>query len=632
MQGNLLAIITALLVYQGVYYLYLLYIGSGWVCPYFPYAIFQWRFVIGYALESRMLLLLVLSSINYPKIRHVIQGFYLKDWKTFGKSCVEILLALGFIFVEQLGSLELILWTYPALLVLILLSLPLPSNLLNNKHSSLQVTNPHYHAATPLSISLPTQQGSLPINNPQRGIYILGNQGSGKTRFVLEPMLYALIQKGYAGLIYDYDFEAVPANPDRSYCLTKFAYNCFVRFKPAGMQFRSINFTDPSSSARINPFAPRYIQNRAYLEEYVQVLLHNLNPATNKAPDFWIRSTQALLKSIIVFLHNNFPHYCTLPHAISFALLPLEQVLACIRFDLEAYAYASSIFDAFDGKQDAAGQLAGITATFKVSLQLLLDKQVFWVLSGEDMSLAMNDQNHPTILCIGNVPPAKAAYSPIIALIITVCFKAMYGHNRVKSFVAIDELPTLYIPDLSELPATARKYGIATIACVQSNAQLEHTYGAIGAKKIQQTLVNKISGSAEDESAIYISKLLGKQEQLIGMASENYSMQEGKVSESHGTSQQRQLKDVLTPQQIMGFRVGEFAGKVAESDTAFFHLQMKPVSSYDRKFTNEQLKELPVGQKQIDLEANYLKIQRQAAGIPQAMKRLQQEKENAELF
>ena len=463
-------------------------------------------------------------------------------------------------------------------------------------------------------------------------MYVLGNQGSGKTRFVLEPILYALIQKGYAGLIYDYDFEAVPANPNRSYCLTKFAYNCFLRFKPKGVQFRTINFTDPSSSCRINPIAPTYIQNRAFLEEYVQVLLHNLQPDTSKKQDFWMRSTQALLKSIIVFLHNNFPSYCTLPHAISFALLPLEQVLSCIQFDPEAYAYASSIFDAAEARQDAAGQLAGITATFKVSLQLLLDKQVFWVLSGEDLSLAMNDQAHPTLLCIGNYPPAKAAYSPIIALIITVCFKAMYGHNRVKSFVAIDELPTLYIPDLSELPATARKYGISTIACVQSNAQLEHTYGAVGAKKIQQTLVNKLLGSAEDESATYISKLLGKREQFIGTSSESYSSQEGKLSESQSMSQHRHLEDVLTPQQIMGFKVGEFAGKVAESDEAFFHVQMKPVSAYDDHFTNQELEELPASQELVNIEANYWRIQEQAASIPQAVQRMQRDKERAELF
>lgn len=630
MHSNCLAIATALLLYQGSYYLYLLYLAKGWLCPYFPYSVFKWYFLRSYSLESRILLLLVLITANYPQVKVLIQDLVQKTWKDSWKSWLGLMLGISFILVEQLENLELILWAYPSLLGLILLTLPLKGS--HKASKSLLVESPTRHLHTPWSISLPTQQENLPINNPQRGIYVLGNQGSGKTRFVLEPMLYALIQKGYAGLIYDYDFEATPADPSRSYCLTKFAYNCFLRFKPPGMQFRVVNFTDPSSSARINPISPKYIQNRAYLEEYVRVLLHNLNSSSSKNQDFWVRSTQVLLKSIIVFLHNNFPSYCTLPHAISFALLPLEKVLDCIRLDAEASAYASSIFDAVAGGQEAGGQLAGITATFKVSLQLLLDKHVFWALSGEDLSLALNDKNHPTLLCIGNFPPAKAAYSPIIALIITVCFKAMYGHNRIKSCVAIDELPTLYIPDLSELPATARKYGIATIACVQSNAQLEHTYGAVGAKKIQQTLVNKILGSAEDESAMYISKLLGKQEQLLDTSSENYSMQEGKLSQSQGTSQQRHWQEVLTPQQIMGFEVGEFTGKVAESNTAFFHTKMKHVSSYDARFTNKKLEDLPISKKVVNIDENYRRIQRQAASIPQAIKRRQQEKEREELF
>ncbi|ACP20978.1 hypothetical protein Aasi_1681 [Candidatus Amoebophilus asiaticus 5a2] len=79
---------------------------------------------------------------------------------------------------------------------------------------------------------------------------------------------------------------------------------------------------------------------------------------------------------------------------------------------------------------------------------------------------------------------------------------------------------------------------------------------------------------------MYISKLLGKQEQLLGASSKNYSMQEGKLSQSQGTSQQRHWQDVLTPQQIRGFAVGEFAGKVVESDTAFSHTKIDFFRNY----------------------------------------------------
>ena len=113
-------------------------------------------------------------------------------------------------------------------------------------------------------------------------------------------------------MIYDYDFEGIPNAPEQSYCLTKFAYNCFLKFKPPGMHFQVLNFSDLTRTYRINPVAPAYIKNRAYLEEYLGVLLKNLNPESEKNKDFWISSTKVLLKGLIVFLSNCYPHYCTL--------------------------------------------------------------------------------------------------------------------------------------------------------------------------------------------------------------------------------------------------------------------------------------------------------------------------------
>lgn len=188
--------------------------------------------------------------------------------------------------------------------------------------------------------------------------------------------------------------------------------------------------------------------NRAYLEEYTSVLLQNLVP--DKKDDFWNLSTKALLKGMIVFLANRRPRCCTLPHVLVLATKPIEVILSLIEKDQEAASYASSILDAFKGGERTAGQLIGVIATFKTNFQILLNKTLFWVLSSDDVDLTINDQAKPKILCIGNHPPARSAFSPVISLLLTVCFKAMYGHNRVKSFVAIDELPTLFIPGLAE--------------------------------------------------------------------------------------------------------------------------------------------------------------------------------------
>ncbi|MDN5247178.1 MAG: type IV secretion system DNA-binding domain-containing protein [Candidatus Cardinium sp.] len=478
---------------------------------------------------------------------------------------------------------------------------------MDNDEGQFQLINPTKTQNREKNITLPADNSALPINNPQRGIYILGNQGSGKTRYVLEPILYALIKKGYAGIIYDYDFEGRPTPPDHNYCLTKFAFNCFLQFCDATkFQFHSINFTSLRHSIRINPIAPRYILNRAYLEEYTSVLLHNLVP--DKKDDFWNLSTKALLKGMIVFLANRRPRYCTLPHVLILATKPIASILELIEKDDEAASYASSILDAFKGGEKTAGQLVGVIATFKTNLQILLNKDLFWVLSGDDLDLTINDSEKPTILCIGNHPSAKSAFSPVISLLLTVCFKAMYGHNRTKSFVAIDELPTLFIPELAELPATARKYGISTVACLQSNAQLEHTYGSIGAKRIQDTFVNKIIGNVEGASADWASHLMGKKEKKVVSSSSSTSHYQSGRTETAGEGIHLQEKPILSPQDFMDFKVGEFAGRVVESNQAFFKYNLKKVSSFDQKFENQKLKNLKECYQYVDIEQNFKKI------------------------
>ncbi|MGI2298363.1 type IV secretion system DNA-binding domain-containing protein [Candidatus Cardinium hertigii] len=453
-----------------------------------------------------------------------------------------------------------------------------------------------YDKTSPFSIAIPTKNGKLPINNPQRGIYILGGAGSGKSIYVLEPILYAMIKKGYCGIVYDYNFEGNQLDPTIKCCLSKFVYNCYYRLpekERKKLSFKTINFTDLNKSSRINPIDPVYISNRAYLEEYVTVLLKNLNPG--KKDDFWHVSTKSLLQGMIIYMSNKAPKYCTLPHVLMLSTKPIDKLLGLIEQDEEAYIYSSSIFDAYKGGEKSSAQLIGILASFKTSLLPLINNDLFWVLSKNEINLTINDSTAPTLLCIGNFPPAKSAFSPVISLLLTVCFKSMYGHSRTKSFVAIDELPTLYIPDISEVPATARKYGISTIACIQSNAQLEDTYGYGGAKKLRDILTNQFIGSCGVESLGYASSLFGKEAHIIKStsSSETYHPDSKSPNTTRGENVTIHDKDVIQSNEFSNFEVGYFAGKVVESEGTFFQEQFKPVSDYDKQFKNKYLKELP---------------------------------------
>ena len=587
-------------------------------------------FYSGFGLYARLILVGSICFLSWDRLKEFILKAFDKDkgWKPTVLLFLWLIFTFCFFYFERtcvyLSSYDFIKsreWLVSYLFILFFFSFSIPfwfnrgvkPSVKKDKNS---INLPKfYDKKSPFSIALPTKNGVLPINNPQRGIYILGGPGSGKTRYILEPILYEMIRKGYFGLVYDYDFEGTPVDPKRSYCLSKFVYNCYLKLPEKdrkNISFKTINFTDLNKSSRINPIDPIYISDRAYLEEYVTVLLKNLNPGGKD--DFWYLSTKSLLKGIIVYLSNQAKSCCTLPHVLTLVTKPIDKILGLIEKDSEAYSYASSIFDAYKGGDKSSGQLIGIIASFKTSLQPLINKNLFWVLSKNEIKLNVNDNSSPIILCIGNFPPAKSAFSPVISLLITVCFKSMYGHNRTKSFVAIDELPTLYIPGLSEVPATARKYGISTISCIQSNAQLEDTYGNIGAKKMQGTLSNQFIGNCGVESSRYASSIFGKEEHTIKSTSSSLTYQNDTQvpNTTRGENISIHEQELIKPHEFSGFDVGFFAGKVVESDGVFFQEQFKNVSSYDKDFQNEALKDLPdvTSVNNEDIIANQMKIEK----------------------
>ncbi|WP_187146239.1 type IV secretory system conjugative DNA transfer family protein [Candidatus Amoebophilus asiaticus] len=434
----------------------------------------------------------------------------------------------------------------------------------------------------------------LPIPNPQSGIFIVGEPGCGKTKFLIEPLLAQMIYKGYAGVLYDYDFSPVPSE---NYSLTHLSYRALQEFDQKAnikRRFISINFQDLTTSARFNPIHPSYIEDRKKLSHSINTFLLNLNPKLLAHDDFWNKNTYALLKSLIVMLSNKYPPYCTLPHAILLGLQPYKELMKTLESDEEAAMYASPILDAY---KLAPEQFAGVMASFKITLERLLDKNLFWVLSGNDIPLIVNDPKNPLVVCLGNTPTEKSVISPVLSMCMAVLGTNMYAHDRVPSFNKADEIPTLVRPDLSEAPATGRKYGISTVIALQNMAQLEKAYTAIGAKELQDTFGNHFIGRGSLSSAQYISDLVGKQEE------ESISTTESDKNVSRTTHQKERV--VITPQDTMTLKTGEFMGKIVYPKGGFFKMQLKPVVAYNKRLGYQYMKPLPTTYEKVDIEANF---------------------------
>ena len=213
-----------------------------------------------------------------------------------------------------------------------------------------------------------------------------------------------MIAQGYAGLLYDYDFSA--QNAGRDYSLTHLAYHCCKHFTKGKTRFVCINFEDLFTSARINPIAPPYIQDRNSLTHILRTLLLNMQPGQQE--DFWYKNTYALLKGVVIFLANNYPQLCTLPHVIIAGLQPIEQTMAMLQLDQEATLYASPILDAY---KHAPEQLAGVMANFKVTLDRLLDPHIFGYSAAMIRPISSMIQHSPQ-WCVWAIPlPKKRAWA-----------------------------------------------------------------------------------------------------------------------------------------------------------------------------------------------------------------------------
>lgn len=108
---------------------------------------------------------------------------------------------------------------------------------------------------------MPLSSGSVKIKDVRRGISIIGAAGSGKTESVVAQFLKYFSQRTFCGIIHDY----------KNFELSRIAYPLF---KESNMPFYLISFD--RIYHKVNPIAPRYMQDEESVNEISRVLLENL--------------------------------------------------------------------------------------------------------------------------------------------------------------------------------------------------------------------------------------------------------------------------------------------------------------------------------------------------------------------
>ena len=496
------------------------------------------------------------EKITWPKIWTVLFSgfvFFFLNWWLLGLPIGKMGAATLYIFTLSLGYICLLMGG-------VWMSRLLKNNLMDDVFNT---ENESFMQETRLmeneySVNLPTRfyykkkwnKGWINVVNPFRASMVLGTPGSGKSYAIVNNYIKQQIEKGFAMYIYDYKF------PD----LSEIAYNHLLhhldayKVKP---QFFVINFDDPRRSHRCNPINPAFMTDISDAYESAYTIMLNLNRSwIQKQGDFFVESPIILLAAIIWFLkiYEN-GKYCTFPHAIEFLNRPYAQIFPILTSYDELANYLSPFMDAWEG--GAQDQLQGQIASAKIPLSRMISPALYWVMTGDDFSLDINNPNEPKVLVVGNNPDRQNIYSAALGLYNSRIVKLINKKKQLKSSVIIDELPTIYFRGLDNLIATARSNKVAVCLGFQDFSQLTRDYGDKESKVIQNTVGNVFSGQVVGETAKTLSERFGK------VLQQRQSMTINRNDKS--TSISTQMDSLIPASKISNLTQGMFVGAVSDN-------------------------------------------------------------------
>ena len=192
--------------------------------------------------------------------------------------------------------------------------------------------------------------------------------------------------------------------------------------------------------------------------------------------DFFVESPINFLTAIIWFLRRyNDGEFCTLPHVIELMQVEYDKLFTILKTEKEIEALINPFVSAY--MNDVMEQLEGQIAAAKVAMARLSSPQLYYVLSGNDFTLDINNPNEPKIVCMGNNPQKIQVYGAVLSLYISRLIKMVNKKGMLKSSLVFDEFPTVYLNNMDSLIATARSNKVATTLGVQDFSQLKKDYG-----------------------------------------------------------------------------------------------------------------------------------------------------------
>jgi hypothetical protein len=606
------------------------------------YAAFaSWHFVA--TLTDRLLENIIRTGLfsNFYKAKLIALGFLMialigvqgkKDEKqTFKTAGIYLLTGLVFFFISELVLLANLEVSMLALLYIGITTLgymlflsggtmlsriirdKLKDDIFNSENETFpqeeRLIENEYSINLPARYKLKGKVRSSWINyiNMFRALLVLGSPGSGKSYFIIRHVITQHIKKGFAMFVYDFKM------PD----LSVIAYNTWLNNKDkykVEPKFYSINFDDLSHSHRCNPLDPSAMLDITDAVESARTILLGLNREwIKKQGDFFVESPINFLTAIIWYLRKyKDGEFCTLPHVIELMQVEYDDLFTILRTQKEIEVLINPFVSAY--LRDAVEQLEGQIASAKITMARIASPQLYYVLSGNDFTLDINNPAAPKIVCMGNNPQKIQIYGAVLSLFTNRLLKNINQKGKLKCSLVFDEFPTL-TTDIIPTIATGRSNLISTCLGIQDASQLRKDYGKEQADVIMNIVGNIAAGQVSGDTAKQISERVGK----IMQDRESLSINRSDTS----ISKSKQLEAAVPASRIASLSSGEFVGMVADNpdckiELKAFHSEI--INDHDAlKKEIDGYKDIPLVRKLDNaiIQRNYMEIKQDVQRIIQ---------------
>lgn len=346
---------------------------------------------------------------------------------------------------------------------------------------------------------LPQGSGGVPVYIPdvQRGTAVIGAPGSGKSFSAINPMIYSAIDQGFGIVLYDFKYASQAKIA--SYAKSKgYDVHIFAPGFPESEVCNPIDFLRDSSDAET-------------ARQLATVINKNFRLLGNASEDAFFGPAGDQLTQAILMLTKEFGDHADIMTAA--AILSSEKMVERL-MAAELNPWIRIAFGQLFSSAGSEKTVAGIAGSASLMFTRFMARGTLGCFVGKT-TLPLEVKRKQMII-FGLDRERRDAVSPLMTSILHMVVSRSIAKKRKEDgplVVCLDELPSIFLPDLFRWLNESRSEGFCGILGWQNMGQLEKIYGKEISKAILGACGTKfVFNPGEEESARLFSAYLGEEE------------------------------------------------------------------------------------------------------------------------